>query len=131
MRQPGANTQSLVAIASLSNVKICKTIHLMYLAFSAGCMLMAVATECSKEAAGATLPFAAVGLALLGCAQFTRQASIAFMVDSDAIHTPFGSLREAATLVAAVRFVQEGIRRGRQPAYPRFLLVRAYLALLV
>jgi len=131
VRPPGARTQALVAIASLSAVKTSKTVHLMYLAFSAGCMLMAIATECSKEAAGATVPFALVGLALLGCAQFTRQASVAFVVDSDTVHTPFGSLREAATLVAAVRFVQEGIRRGRQPSYPQFLVVRAYLALLV
>jgi hypothetical protein len=131
VRPPGARTQTLVAIASLSAVKTTKTVHLTCLAFSAGCVLIAIATECSKEAAGLTLPFALVGLALLGCAQFTRQASVAFVVASDTVYTPFGSLPEAATLVAAVRFVQEGIRRGRQPSYPQFLVVRAYLALLV
>ncbi len=129
VRQAGVRTQSLISIASLSAVKTSKTIQLNHLAFSAGCLLMAIATQCSKEAYGATLPFALVGLALLAAAQLTRQASIAFVVDADVVHTPFGTLREAATLVAAVRFIREGGRR--QPAFPRVLWLRSYLALLV
>ncbi len=92
---------------------------------------MAVATQCSKESCGASIPFALVGLALLAAAQITRRASILFFVESDVIETSFGTLREAAAVVAAVRFVQNGRSRARQPAYPQLLWVRAYLALLV
>ena len=92
---------------------------------------MALAAEHSKEAYGATIPFALIGLALLAIAQFTRRAAVLFVLESEVVETPFGSLREAATLVAAVRFVREGGVRGQQTGYSQFLWVRVYLALLV
>ena len=131
VRHVRAHSQSVVSIDSLSGLKTSKTIHLIYLAWAAGCLLMAVAAECSKETSRATIPFALVGLALLTVAQFTRRASISFVLESDVVQTSFGTLREAATLVAAVRFVQEGKLHGREPAYSQVLWVRAYLALLV
>jgi hypothetical protein len=67
----------------------------------------------------------------LAIAQFTRRASVLFVLESEVVETPFGSLREAATLVAAVRFVREGGLRGQQAGYSQFLWVRVYLALLV
>ena len=90
-----------------------------------------MAAECSKETSRATIPFALVGLALLAAAQITRRAAISFVLESDVVQTSFGTLREAATLVAAVRFVQEGKLHGREPEYSQVLWVRAYLALLV
>jgi hypothetical protein len=72
-----------------------------------------------------------MGLTLLAIAQFTRRASVLFVLESEVVETSFGSLREAATLVAAVRFVRAGGGRGQQPAYSQFLWVRVYLALLV
>ena len=92
---------------------------------------MAVATAFSKEADGATLPFALVGLILLTGAQVTRQAALAFKVDDDMIHTAYGTLREAATLVAAIRSAQDARRRGDQVTGDFFSWVRAYIALLV
>jgi hypothetical protein len=131
VRDAQSRSQSVLSIDSLSAVKTSKTFHLIYLAWAAGCLLIAVATECSKEASRATLPFALVGLALLTAAQVTRRAAISFVLKADVVQTPFGTLREAATLVAAVRFVQEGKLYGREPAYSQVLWVRAYLALLV
>ena len=92
---------------------------------------MAVATTCSKEADGATLPFALVGLILLTGAQVTRQAALALQVDDDTIHTAYGTLREAATLVAAIRCAQDARRRGDQATHDFLSWVRAYIALLV
>jgi len=92
---------------------------------------MAVAAEHSKEACGATIPFALIGLTLLATAQFTRRAAVLFVLESEVVETSFGTLREAATLVAAVRFVREGRIGDQQPAYSQFLWVRVYLALLV
>jgi hypothetical protein len=92
---------------------------------------MAAAAEFSKEACGATIPFVLIGLTLLATAQFTRRASVLFVLGSEVVETSFGTLREAATLVAAVQFVREGRIRGQQPAYSQFLWMRVYLALLV
>jgi len=130
VRDAKSHSQSVVSIDSLLNIQTSKTLHLIYLACAAGCLLIAVATEYSREAFVA-IPFAMVGLTLLTSAQVTRRASISFVLQSDVVKTSFGTLREAATLVAAVRFVQEGKLSGRRPAYSQFLWVRAYLALLV
>ncbi len=131
VRDSTSQSQSLVLIDDLSGVRTSRTIHLIYLAWAAGCLLMALAAEHSKEAYGATIPFALIGLTLLAIAQFTRRASVLFVLESEVVETPFGSLREAATLVAAVRFVREGGLRGQQAGYSQFLWVRVYLALLV
>jgi hypothetical protein len=131
VRDAASHSQSLVSIDSLSSVRTTKTIHLTYLALAAGCLLIAIAAEFSKEAGGATIPFALVGLALLTGAQVTRRASVLFVLESGVVETSFGTLRQAATLVAAVRFAQEGKLRGYQPTYSQFLWVRVYLALLV
>ena len=92
---------------------------------------MAVGAEHSKKACGATIPLALIGLTLLATAQFSRRAAVLFVLESGVVETCFGTLREAATLVAAVRFVREGGIRGQQPAYSQFLWVRVYLALLM
>jgi hypothetical protein len=131
VRDTAAQSQSLVLIDDLTGVRTSKTLHLIYLAWAAGCLLMAMAAEHSKEASGATIPFALIGLTLLVTAQFTRRAAVLFVLDSEVVETSFGSLREAATLVAAVRFVREGGIRGEQHAFSQFLWVRVYLALLV
>jgi len=124
VRDAASRSQSLVLIDDLSSVRTSKTIHLIYLASAAGCLLMAVAAEHLKEACGATILFALVGLALLATAQFTRRAAVLFVLESEVVETSFGTLREAATLVAAVRFVREGRTGGQQPAYSQFLWVR-------
>jgi hypothetical protein len=131
VRDYSACSRSLLSIDSLFAVKTSKTLHVVYLAWAAGCFLLAVAAGCSKEASDAAIPFALVGLTLLAAAQVKRRASISFVLESEVVHTSFGSLREAATLVAAVRFVQEGRLYGRDPAYSQLVWVRAYLALLV
>jgi hypothetical protein len=131
VRNEDSHAQSLISIASLSDVRASKTFQLMYLAWAAGCLLMAVAAQSSKEASCATLPFVFVGVALLTAAQVTRRAAILFVVNpDDVVQTSFGTLRQAATLLAAVRFVQEGKQGGGEP-YSQFLWVRAYLAMLV
>jgi len=131
IRDARTQSQSLVSIDSLSNIRASKTLHLIYLAWAAGCMLMAVASQQSKEACGAALPFAMVGLSLLTAAQVTRRASISFVLESDVVNTDFGTLREAATLIATVKFVQEGRLSGQKSSYSQFLWVRAYIGLLV
>ncbi len=131
VRDAASHSQSLVLIDDLSGVKTSTTLHLIYLAWAAGCLLVALAAQHSKEAYGATIPFALMGLTLLAIAQFTRRASVLFVLESEVVETSFGSLREAATLVAAVRFVRAGGGRGQQPPYSQFLWVRVYLALLV
>ena len=131
IRDERAHSQSLVLIDNLSKIRASKTLHLTYLAWAAGCMLVALASQYSREASGIAIPFALVGLSLLAAAQVTRRASISFVLESEVVHTSFGTLREAATLIAAVKFAQQGRRRGHQPSYSQFLWVRTYLALLV
>jgi hypothetical protein len=85
----------------------------------------------SKEADGATMPFALLGVALFTGAQVARQASLAFMVESDLIQTVYGTLREAATVLVAMQSARETRQRLRQPVYKFFSWARAYIALLV
>jgi hypothetical protein len=115
------NSQSLISIKSLSWIKTAKTINLPYLASSAGTLLIAAAAQFSKEECGAALPIALAGLALFGGALVARQTSIVFMVDSEVVRTGFGTMREAATVVAAVKSAQSD----------RYSWVRAYIGLLV
>ena len=125
------NSQSLISIKSLSRIKTSKTINVPYLASSAGTFLIAAAAQFSKEECGAALPIALAGLALFGGALVARQTSIVFIVDSEAVRTGFGTMREAATLVAAVKSAQGDGKRGKQPTYRRYSWVRAYIGLLV
>jgi len=129
----GGSSQALISIATLSSFRTLKrTDNLVYPAFAAGSLLVAVASLFSKEpaSAGASWPFFLVSLALLAAAQATRQASIAFVVDADVVQTRFGNLREVATVVAVIRSAQSGNRR-EQPPYYSFSWVRVYIALLV
>ena len=127
----GASSQAPISIATLSSFRTLKrTNNFVYPAFAAGSMFVAVATLFSKEPAGVTWPFVLVSLALLAAAQVTRQASIAFIVDSEIVQTRFGTMREAATLAAVIRSAQSGDRR-EQLTYRPFSWVRVYIALLV
>jgi hypothetical protein len=131
VRGARSRTQFVVLIDSVAAVKTFKTTQLHCLACALGCLLMAIATVCSKEADGATMPFALIGMALLTGAQVTRQASIAFVLETDVIHTEYGTLREAAALVAAIRSAPDRRRRGDQTAFDFVSWVRAYMAMLV
>jgi hypothetical protein len=131
VREAGSHAQSLISIANVSCVTTSTTVHLAYQACASGCLLMAAAAQCSKQACGVSLPFGLLGLALWIAAQFRRQASISFVVDPDVIQTAFGTLCQAATLFAAVRLAQEGRRLGSRPAQSEFLWLRSYLALLL
>jgi hypothetical protein len=131
VRQRGLSSHSLVAISSLSCIKLFKTTHLRELSFGMGCLLVALATLWSKEADGTTLPFALVGLGLLAEAQMTRQASVGFVSRGEQVRTAFGSLNQTAALVAAVRAAQGNRECGSVVSYRRSLWLKAYLALLV
>jgi hypothetical protein len=131
VRDERAHSQSLVLIDSLSKIRALKTLHLAYLTWAAGCILVSIASQYSNDACGLAIPFAMAGFSLLAAARVTRRASISFVLESEVVNTSFGTLREAATLVAAVKFVQEGKRRGRRPSYSQLVWVRAYLALLL
>jgi hypothetical protein len=137
VRDLGSQSQALISIANLSRMKTHKaayvqgTANFIYLASSAGAFLLAVATFFSKEGDGATLPFAFIGLGLLVAAQVTRQASIAFVVDSETVHTRFGSLSDAALLIAAVNAARGSKHPDADLASSRYWRVRAYVSLLV
>jgi hypothetical protein len=131
VREASSGKQSIVSIDSIAAVKTFKTTKILYVACGLGCLVMSIATMCSKQADGATFPFSAIGLTLLGGAQLTRQASVAIQVDSDIVQTAYGNLREAATLMAAIRSAQQGWRHADQPGYTLYAWIRAYIALLV
>jgi hypothetical protein len=123
-------TQSLISIAKVARLRtVRRTTNFAYPAFASGSLLITLATEFSKHLDGATLPFALVSLALLAGAQASRQASIAFVLDSEVVQTGFGTLREAASLVAAIRSAQAGISRREQPTEcGHYSWLRAYIA---
>ena len=131
VRRAQSRAQVVVAIESIAAVKTFKTTHFYYLACALGCLVIALATICSKEADGATVPFALAGTLLLIGAQVTRQASLAFLVDAEMIQTAYGTLSEAATLVVTLQLARGGRRRGEQSAYDYYSWLRAYIALLV
>ena len=132
VRSAQSRAQVVVAIDSIAAVKTLKTTHFYYLACALGCLVIALATRCSKEADGATVPFALGGTLLLIGAQVTRQAALAFLVDADIIHTAYGTLSEAAMLVAILQSARgERRRRGEQAAYDYYSWLRAYISLLV
>jgi hypothetical protein len=128
VRRAESRAQVVMAIDSISAVKTFKTTHFNYLACALGCLVIALATLCSKEADGATVPFALAGTLLLIGAQVTRQASLAFLVDADIIQTAYGTLSEAATLVVTLQLARGRRRRGE---HDYFSWLRAYIALLV
>jgi hypothetical protein len=130
VRELASHTQSLVAINTIADIKTFKTSKVTYVAVALGCLLVSAATLYSKESNGATLPFALVGVALLSAAQMTRQASVGFLVETELIQTSYGTIREAATVVAAVRSAQGGRGRHEQSIFDFFSWLRAYIALL-
>jgi hypothetical protein len=131
VRAAKSRSQILVSIDRIAAIKTFKTTQVHYLACGLGCLVLALASICSKEADKATLPFALAGVALLIGAQITRQASIALLVDADTIQTAYGTWREAATLLAAIRAARRNRQRGDQTAYDFFSWVRAYIVMLV
>jgi DMSO reductase anchor subunit len=118
-------TQSIILIDSIATVKSLKTRQFHFLTCAMGSLVLAAATLRSKEADGTTLPFALLGLALVVSARVTQRAAIAFVVENETIQTNFGTLREAAKLLAAVRSAQVG-KRGDFLAW-----IREYVGLLL
>ena len=131
VRDCATQSQSLISVSSISRVKTRKTIHVMYLTCAVACWLLAVAAGYSKEPYGAPIPFGFLGLAWFAAGQVSRLASLTFVMESDAVNTTFGSLREAAALVAAIRSAQESTSPTKQAGYARYSWVRAYIALFV
>jgi hypothetical protein len=134
IREAGSARQILISIDSITNVKTStnvKSMKLPYLACAVGCLLIAVATACSRESDAATLPFAVIGMVLLVGAQVSRQASLVFEAQQEVVRTRFGTLPEAATVATAIRAARHSRSRRQHPAREFLLWLRFYIALLV
>lgn len=131
IRQGASDIQSVVAIQSIAELKPIKTTRLYPFVLALGCLVVALATLCSKESDGATLPFGILGFTLLANAQTRRQVALALVVGDDAIETVYGSVAEAATLVATVRTIRNGSLGADRTPYTFLTWVRAYIGLLV
>jgi len=131
VREVQSHKQVLLSIDSISSVKKFKTIKIHNLTCALGALLVSVATACSKESYGATLPFALVGVALLISAQASRKASLAFIADREVIQTAYGTLPEAATLMTAIRSARNGSRWRNRAAYELLVWWQSYITMLV
>jgi hypothetical protein len=134
VREGASRRQILLSMESISRLKTSKsfkTLKLHYIASAAGCFLVSAATACSRESDGAAVPFALAGSIFLAGAQVSLQASLVFMTGNDVVRTDFGTLPEAANLVAAIRAARYIKRWGERPAYEFLLWLRSYLTLLV
>jgi len=132
VRLSQSRLQILVSIQSIAAVKTSRTTtQYHYLACALGCLVIAAAALCSQEADGATLPFSLAGFVLLSVARATRQTSLTLKTEAEAIHTAYGTLREAATLIATIRSAQGSRPQSDPTRYDFSRWLRAYIALLV
>lgn len=98
----GGSTQTILALASLSRIKVVTVSYPILLVIATGSLVLGLAAFDSKEGAGAGIPFTLFGLLLLTGYFLSRRGAVSFSVDSEIFETAFGSPGEAKELIAAI-----------------------------
>jgi hypothetical protein len=75
--------------------------------FSCASFIIAAAAHCSRDGGAAPTPCALIGVVFLLAYLISRRASVVLSVNSEALGTAFGTLREAAKLRAAIWSARE------------------------
>lgn len=97
---------------------------------AAGCFLIAAAAQCSKDGGGAGPYIALVGLIAMALYYSTRRALVKFVLASEIVKTGFGSVRDAAKVVSAVKSIQSE-RQDRANIDFGYAWMRVYLTMLL
>jgi hypothetical protein len=97
---------------------------------AAGCFLIAAAAQCSKDGGGAGPYIALLGLTAMAGYFSTRRALVKFVLASEIVKTGFGSVRDAARVVSAVKSIQSE-RPDRADMNRSRAWMRVYLTMLL
>ena len=124
------HSKSVLSAACIFRIETEKRAHPSLPAIAAGCFLIAAGAQSSKEGGGAGPYIAVLGLIAMTSYFVTRRAMVKFVLASEIIKTGFGSARDAAKVVSAVKSIQSE-RPGRAGMNSSCSWMRVYLAMLL
>ncbi|MBV8550094.1 MAG: hypothetical protein JOY54_02260 [Acidobacteriaceae bacterium] len=102
LRNPARHSQTVIFLCRLSAVKSVRSSYPGFLVIAVGLFLIAAAAIASKNGHEAFLPVALLALGFVIAFLGTRRGSVCFVVGSERMETISGSLKDAATIAAAV-----------------------------
>jgi hypothetical protein len=105
IRDLNQKSYTIVPLASVTDLQIVKVCHLPLVVFAVASFVVAAAAHCSKQGGGADLPCGVIGIIFVIAFAASRRASVIFEINSESTRTAFGTVREAAKLIAAVRSI--------------------------
>ena len=103
IRDAVRHSDTVIALSEISGLKRITTTHPALLVIAAALFLVSAAAFSSKQGSGAGVPSAVLGVACAIAYVLSRSASVAFVAGSASTETAFGSLAQAAALIAAVQ----------------------------
>jgi hypothetical protein len=109
VRRPEKHAETIIGLPRISRIKRIEVSHPGLLVIASAVYLLSAACAYSKQGGQAGLPLAIVGTLFVLAYFLTRRAAVAFVVDSEATVTMYGSLSEAAKLVKAMKKAQENL----------------------
>lgn len=135
LRNADRQNHTIIPLVYLVGIDVVKTPYSGLLAIAAGVFVIAAAAFASKQGDGAALPCALLGAFLVAAYFGSRRANIKFKLETGAVETTAGTIREASALIRLIenarrRALANGeevsttvpslVRKGRNQAQPAF-----------
>ncbi len=124
------HSKSVLSAECIFRIETEKRTHPSLPVIAAGCFLIAAGAQSSKEGGGTGPYIAVLGLIAMTSYFVTRRAMVKFVLASDIVKTGFGSARDAAKVVSAVKSIQSE-RPDRVGMNSSYSWMRVYLAMLL
>lgn len=106
VKDNAARSQIILSLNRLRDIQTIRTSYPGLLVISAGLLILAAASVCSKEGSGAGIPLGLLAIGFSIGFLATRRALLVFYTGSEITETVSGSLRGAAAFVRAVEAAQ-------------------------
>ncbi len=106
IRDARGSSQSILALSGITDMRSVKVSYPGLLVIACGVLLISAAAHYSKDGGAADKPLLVVALLFVLFYFATRKASVVFISGVEKTATIFGSLRQAAVLIRAVRQAQ-------------------------
>lgn len=106
IRDANGSSQSVLALSGISDMRSVRVSYPGLLVIACGIALIAAAAHYSKDGGAADKPLLVVAVLFVLFYFGTRRASVVFISGVEKTPTIFGSLRQAAVLIRAVRQAQ-------------------------
>jgi hypothetical protein len=116
LRNVDRQNHTIIPIMRLASVDVVKTPYSGLLAVAAGIFVVAAAAFASNQGDGAALPCALLGAFLIAIYFGSRRANITFKLDTGAVATTRGPVREATALIQLVELARRSASAGLEEA---------------